>query len=72
MELFFWTTRVYFEPEFVMAREILTKVISLTSIMDDIYDIYGTLEELALLNEAIQKYGIHILFLKFLNLINFV
>ncbi|KAK3427091.1 hypothetical protein EUGRSUZ_F03396 [Eucalyptus grandis] len=50
--------RVYFEPEFVMAREILTKVISLTSIMDDIYDVYGTLEELALLNEAIQKWDV--------------
>ncbi|KAL3736265.1 hypothetical protein ACJRO7_025255, partial [Eucalyptus globulus] len=58
VELFFWTTGVYFEPEFAMAREILTKVISLTSIMDDIYDVYGTLEELALLNEAIQKWDV--------------
>ncbi|XP_039171026.1 (-)-germacrene D synthase-like [Eucalyptus grandis] len=56
VELFFWTTGIYFEPEFAMAREILTKVISLASIMDDIYDVYGTLEELALLNEAIQKW----------------
>ncbi|KAK3407468.1 hypothetical protein EUGRSUZ_K03518 [Eucalyptus grandis] len=58
VELFFWTTGIYFEPEFAMAREILTKVISLTSIMDDIYDVYGTVEELALLNEVIQKWDV--------------
>nr|WNI01944.1 terpene synthase [Psidium guajava] len=55
VELFFWTSGVYFEPEFAMAREILTKVMCLTSILDDIYDVYGTLEELTLLTKAIQK-----------------
>nr|AIK19226.1 sesquiterpene synthase [Eugenia uniflora] len=58
VELFFWTSGVYFEPEFAVAREILTKVISLTSILDDIYDVYGTPEELALLTEAIQKWDV--------------
>ncbi|KAK3427095.1 hypothetical protein EUGRSUZ_F03400 [Eucalyptus grandis] len=58
VELFFWTTGVYFEPEFAMARDILTKVISLTSIIDDVYDVYGTLEELALFNEAVQKWDV--------------
>ncbi|KAL3728763.1 hypothetical protein ACJRO7_033354 [Eucalyptus globulus] len=58
VELFFWTSGIYFEPEFAMARNILTKVISLTSILDDIYDVYGTLEELALLTEAIQKWDV--------------
>nr|WNI01947.1 terpene synthase [Psidium guajava] len=59
VELFFWTSGVYFEPEFTMAREILTKVISLTSILDDIYNVYGTLEELALLTEAIEKWDVN-------------
>ncbi|XP_039156221.1 (-)-germacrene D synthase [Eucalyptus grandis] len=58
VELFFWTSGIYFKPEFAMARNILTKVISLTSILDDIYDVYGTLEELALLTEAIQKWDV--------------
>nr|WNI01930.1 terpene synthase [Psidium guajava] len=58
VELFFWTSGVYFESEFTMAREILTKVISLTSILDDIYGVYGMLEELALLTEAIQKWDV--------------
>ncbi|XP_056167293.1 (-)-germacrene D synthase-like isoform X3 [Syzygium oleosum] len=58
VEMFFWTTGVYFEPEFAMGRDILTRVISLTSILDDIYDVYGTLEELTLLTEAIQKWDV--------------
>ncbi|XP_048131346.1 (-)-germacrene D synthase-like [Rhodamnia argentea] len=58
VELFFWTLGVYFEPEFAMAGEILTKVISMTSILDDIYDVYGAPEELALLTEAIQKWDV--------------
>ncbi|XP_048136396.1 (-)-germacrene D synthase-like isoform X1 [Rhodamnia argentea] len=58
VELFFWISGVYFEPEFALARDILTKVIALTSILDDIYDVYGTLEELALITEAIQKWDV--------------
>ncbi|XP_030442363.2 (-)-germacrene D synthase-like [Syzygium oleosum] len=58
VELFFWITGVYFEPEFTMGRDILTKVISLTSILDDIYDVYGTFEELTLLTKAIQKWDV--------------
>ncbi|KAF7847319.1 hypothetical protein BT93_L3090 [Corymbia citriodora subsp. variegata] len=58
VELFFWTSGLYFEPKFATARNILTKVVSLTSILDDIYDVYGTLEEIELLTEAIQKWDI--------------
>nr|AXY92169.1 terpene synthase 4 [Rhodomyrtus tomentosa] len=58
VELFFWISGAYFEPEFAMARDILTKVTSMTSILDDIYDVYGTPEELALLTEAIQKWDV--------------
>nr|WNI01928.1 terpene synthase [Psidium guajava] len=58
VELFFWISGVYFEPEFAVARDILTKVIALTSILDDIYDVYGTLEELVLITEEIQKWDV--------------
>lgn len=56
MECYFWILGLCFEPEFVLARRLLTKVIALTSIIDDIYDVYGTLEELELFTEAIERY----------------
>nr|WNI01936.1 terpene synthase [Psidium guajava] len=58
VEMFFWISGVYFEPKFAVAREILTKVASLLSILDDIYDAYGTLEELIIFTEAIQKWDV--------------
>lgn len=56
VECFFWIVGVYFEPQYSLARKILTKVIAMTSIIDDIYDVYGTLEELELFTEAIDRF----------------
>ncbi|XP_050247221.1 sesquiterpene synthase 2-like [Quercus robur] len=58
VECYFWIVAVYFEPQYSLARKILTKVISLTSILDDIYDVYGTLEELEPFTEAIERWDI--------------
>ncbi|KAK3433829.1 hypothetical protein EUGRSUZ_D01105 [Eucalyptus grandis] len=57
-ELFFWMVGAYFQPEFAMARNILTRVTGLISILDDIYDAYGTLEELVPYTEAIEKWDV--------------
>ena len=56
VECFFWIVGVYFEPQYSLARKILTKVIAMTSIIDDIYDVYGTLEELELFTGAIDRF----------------
>ena len=40
VECFFWIVGVYFEPQYSLARKILTKVIAMTSIIDGIYDVY--------------------------------
>ncbi|KAL5823769.1 hypothetical protein ACOSQ4_021669 [Xanthoceras sorbifolium] len=58
VELYFWVIGVYFEPEHSMARRILTKVISMISIIDDIYDSYGTIQELELFTVAIERWDI--------------
>uniref|UniRef100_M1C9J8 Sesquiterpene synthase n=1 Tax=Solanum tuberosum TaxID=4113 RepID=M1C9J8_SOLTU len=55
VELYFWSLGVYFEPQYNVARNILTKVLCFASITDDIYDTYGTLHELTLLTNAIEK-----------------
>ncbi|XP_058195773.1 (-)-germacrene D synthase-like [Rhododendron vialii] len=56
VEGYFWILGVYFEPQYILARRIITKVFSVTSIIDDIYDVYGTLEELVLFTDAIQRW----------------
>lgn len=54
-ESYFWTIGIFYEPEFKYCRMILTKIFMLIAIMDDIYDIYGTLEELEIFTNVIEK-----------------
>nr|XP_034914395.1 (-)-germacrene D synthase-like [Populus alba] len=58
IECYFWILGVYFEPEYFLARRMLTKVIAMTSVIDDIYDVYGTPEELELFTDAIERWEI--------------
>lgn len=55
VESYFWILGVYFEPQYSLARDIFAKVFLFTSVMDDIYDSYGTFEELQLLTDAIER-----------------
>ncbi|KAK9938240.1 hypothetical protein M0R45_014992 [Rubus argutus] len=54
VECYFWTLGVYFEPEYHFGRKTFCKVIAMTSILDDIYDVYGTLEEVELLQKLLR------------------
>ncbi|XP_052178519.1 (-)-germacrene D synthase-like [Diospyros lotus] len=58
VELYFWVMGLYFEPHYQLGRRILTKVMALTSIIDDTYDTYGTFEELALFTDAVEKWHV--------------
>nr|WHU05667.1 terpene synthase TPS4 [Freesia caryophyllacea] len=51
-----WSMTVLPDPQFSKCRISLTKVIAFVYIIDDIFDIYGTLEELSLFTEAIRKW----------------
>ncbi|TXG47887.1 hypothetical protein EZV62_027181 [Acer yangbiense] len=52
IEAFFWTVGVIYEPQFGYCRRILTKFGALITTIDDVYDVYGTLEELELFTDA--------------------
>ncbi|XXG82617.1 hypothetical protein AAC387_Pa10g0526 [Persea americana] len=56
VECYFWILGVYFEPQYSRARLMISRIISLTSVMDDIYDVYGTMEELKVFTDAIQRW----------------
>ena len=56
MENFFWTVGVIFEPQFSNCRIMLAKFASLITTIDDVYDVYGTLDELELFTDAIVRF----------------
>ncbi|KAK7257510.1 hypothetical protein RIF29_31536 [Crotalaria pallida] len=58
MECFFWTVGMVFEPQFSHVRKGLTKVTSLITTIDDVYDVYGTLDELELFTAAVESWDI--------------
>ncbi|XP_022896316.1 terpene synthase 10-like [Olea europaea var. sylvestris] len=59
VECFFWTTGVIFEPQYEFCRKILTKVNALVTTIDDIYDVYGTLEELEVFTRIIERWDVN-------------
>ncbi|KAF5477559.1 hypothetical protein F2P56_004185 [Juglans regia] len=56
VECFLWIVAVYFEPRHSPERKIVTKIIAMASTIDDIYDAYGTLEELEIFTETIERF----------------
>ncbi|KAL3627590.1 hypothetical protein CASFOL_028953 [Castilleja foliolosa] len=58
-ESFFWALGVTPEPQFGYAREILIKMSVLITIMDDIYDVYGTLDELEVFTDTVERWDIN-------------
>ncbi|KAF3456075.1 hypothetical protein FNV43_RR00718 [Rhamnella rubrinervis] len=53
VECYFWILGVYFEPQYALARRIVTKVMAVTSVIDDIYDVYATFDELKLMDGVV-------------------
>ena len=55
VENFVWTVGANFKPDFEHFRIGITKLNSLITTVDDVYDLYGTLEELELFTETIDR-----------------
>uniref|UniRef100_A0A9I9DTB3 Terpene synthase 10-like n=1 Tax=Cucumis melo TaxID=3656 RepID=A0A9I9DTB3_CUCME len=58
MENFFWTVGVGFEPELSYFRRMTTKVNALITTIDDVYDVYGSLDELELFTSAVERWDV--------------
>ncbi|XP_059313800.1 (R)-linalool synthase TPS5, chloroplastic-like [Lycium ferocissimum] len=56
VENLFWAVGTTFEPQHSFYRRMITKVIVFIAIIDDIYDVYGTLEELEVFTDAIERW----------------
>nr|AMT81307.1 myrcene synthase [Lilium sp. BT-2016] len=59
VENYFWAVGWAFEPNSCRCREAITKVICFISTIDDIYDIYGSLDELELFTDAVERWEIN-------------
>ncbi|KAL7157080.1 hypothetical protein ABFS83_02G054000 [Erythranthe nasuta] len=58
IENYIWTIGGLFEPQYGYSRIMATKVNVFITIIDDIFDVYGTLEELEIFNDVIQRWDI--------------
>ncbi|XP_048232245.1 probable terpene synthase 9 [Ricinus communis] len=56
MENYLWSMGMIFEPHFSKCRIYLTKFICILSSIDDMYDIYGSLDELELFTSALKRW----------------
>ena len=55
VESFFWAAAVTSEPQFGRCQEAVTKAIQFISTIDDIYDVHGTVDELELFTNAVDR-----------------
>ncbi|GMN58047.1 hypothetical protein TIFTF001_027146 [Ficus carica] len=58
VESFFWSVGMAFEPQYSRLREELTKVFAFVTVIDDVYDVYGTVDELELFTNAIERWDV--------------
>ncbi|KAH9751648.1 TPS27 [Citrus sinensis] len=52
---FLWSMGIGSEPQLAYCRRIVTIAIALVTVIDDIYDVYGTLDELELFTAAVER-----------------
>lgn len=60
VEGYFWAVGVYYEPSLSRARIMMAKMLALLTVLDDIYDSFGTLEELNFFTSIIQRYEFYV------------
>ncbi|WVZ95781.1 hypothetical protein U9M48_041504 [Paspalum notatum var. saurae] len=56
VECYLWILGVYFEPSYSRGRIIMTMVIAFVTMMDDIYDSYGSEEECEIFTKCIESW----------------
>ncbi|KAL6513318.1 hypothetical protein OROGR_020804 [Orobanche gracilis] len=58
VEAFFWTVGVYHQPQYSRARVMFAKTLAIVGLIDDTYDSHGTIEELEVFTEAIDRWDV--------------
>jgi (-)-alpha-terpineol synthase len=55
IECFLWCVGMKYEPQFGYFRRMCTRICVIITIIDDVYDVYGTLDELELFTDVIER-----------------
>ncbi|CAJ1977811.1 unnamed protein product [Sphenostylis stenocarpa] len=58
MEVYFWALGMAPHPDLSECRKAITKMFGLVTIIDDVYDVYGTLDELELFTDAVERWNV--------------
>jgi len=58
LEFYFLIAAGTYEPQYAKCRFLFTKVACLMTVLDDMYDTYGTLDELKLFTEAVRRWDL--------------
>ncbi|KAM0932755.1 putative geranyl diphosphate diphosphatase [Dioscorea sansibarensis] len=61
LECFLWTVGIFPEPHYSECRIEVAKAVAILLVLDDVYDSYGTLDELILFTEAVQRWDIAVI-----------
>ncbi|XP_071706572.1 monoterpene synthase TPS4, chloroplastic-like isoform X2 [Rutidosis leptorrhynchoides] len=59
VECFLWIVGLLPEPKYTKSRIVLAKAIAIMLVIDDIYDTYGSYDDLALFTKAIQRWDLN-------------
>ncbi|CAN1234147.1 Probable terpene synthase 3 [Linum perenne] len=56
VETYYWAVGMFWEPKFALARYFVTKGTTLGTVLDDTYDVYGTIDELELFTSKFARW----------------
>ncbi|KAI3809393.1 hypothetical protein L1987_25365 [Smallanthus sonchifolius] len=59
VESFMWSVGGNHEPQFSVQRRNVTKLITMVNVVDDVYDVYGTLDELERFTEVVRRWDLN-------------
>ncbi|KAK7339080.1 hypothetical protein VNO77_19723 [Canavalia gladiata] len=59
IEVYFWALGMAPDPQFSDCRKVITKMFGLVTIIDDVYDVYGTLNDLEIFTNVVDRWDVN-------------